>query len=102
MSAPIFQVNALWDAEASVWVAISENVLRLATEAEFFDELQQKLRSIVPELLMLNQAISADSSSPAIAANPLSQTALPRDRTTAQDSFSIFERESMSDGLTVC
>ncbi|MGJ3246651.1 MAG: DUF1902 domain-containing protein [Elainellaceae cyanobacterium] len=57
MSALIFQVNAFWDADSAVWVATSEDVPGLATEAESFDELQQKLRNMVPELLMLNQAI---------------------------------------------
>ncbi|MGD1860521.1 MAG: DUF1902 domain-containing protein [Leptolyngbyaceae cyanobacterium] len=57
MSAQPFQVNAFWDADAAVWVANSENVPGLVTEAKFFDELQQKLRSMIPELLMLNQVI---------------------------------------------
>jgi hypothetical protein len=59
-SATVFQVNAFWDADAAVWVATSEDVPGLATEAKSFDELQQKLRSMVPELLVLNQAISPD------------------------------------------
>ncbi|MEL6384394.1 MAG: DUF1902 domain-containing protein, partial [Cyanobacteria bacterium J06626_18] len=59
MSAPIFQINAFWDADAAIWVATSENVPGLATEAESFGELQRKLQNMVPELLVLNQAIAA-------------------------------------------
>ncbi|MEO1146743.1 MAG: DUF1902 domain-containing protein [Cyanobacteria bacterium J06638_22] len=58
MSAPIFQVNVFWDADSAVWVATSENVPGLATEAESFDELQQKLRTMVPELLVLNRILA--------------------------------------------
>ncbi|ASC69463.1 hypothetical protein XM38_003900 [Halomicronema hongdechloris C2206] len=54
-SATVFQVNAFWDADAAVWVATSEDVPGLVTEAESFDKLQQKLRGMVPELLVLNQ-----------------------------------------------
>ena len=53
----IFQVNAFWDAESAVWVATSDDIPGLATEANSFDALQQKLRVIVPELLMLNHVI---------------------------------------------
>ncbi|MBF2035556.1 MAG: DUF1902 domain-containing protein [Leptolyngbyaceae cyanobacterium T60_A2020_046] len=44
MSAQIFQINAFWDADAAAWVATSEDIPGLATEAESFDALQQKLR----------------------------------------------------------
>lgn len=61
MTSPnIFQINAFWDADAAVWVATSEDVPGLATEAESFESLQQKLRLIVPELLVLNQIIAED------------------------------------------
>jgi hypothetical protein len=60
MSTPVFQVNAFWDADSAVWVATSENVPGLATEADSLDELQRKLRSMVPELLILNQTIASD------------------------------------------
>lgn len=52
-----FQVNAFWDVDSAVWVATSDDIPGLATEANSFDALQQKLRVIVPELLMLNHVI---------------------------------------------
>jgi predicted RNase H-like HicB family nuclease len=54
MSIQPYTVEAFWDAEASVWVATSETILGLVTEAETIEELTQKLRSIIPDLLELN------------------------------------------------
>lgn len=53
----LYLVTAKWDAEAGVWVASSDDVQGLATESESFDSLQTKLRTMVPELLMLNGQI---------------------------------------------
>lgn len=53
-------MDAFWDEEAVVWVATSEDVPGLATEADTIEALSQKLRDIVPELLVSNQIISAD------------------------------------------
>ncbi|HUB84423.1 MAG TPA: DUF1902 domain-containing protein [Rhizomicrobium sp.] len=50
-------VNANWDEEASVWVASSEDVPGLITEAKTFEGLLKKLRTMVPELLELNGAM---------------------------------------------
>lgn len=47
-------VKALWDEEAEVWVATSDDVPGLATEAETTSELVSKLKVMVPELLALN------------------------------------------------
>jgi hypothetical protein len=52
-----FQVNALWDNDSSVWVATSNDVPGLATEAETLEALRQKLREMVPELLVLNHVV---------------------------------------------
>ncbi|MEL6381637.1 MAG: DUF1902 domain-containing protein [Cyanobacteria bacterium J06626_18] len=60
----ILQINAFWDADAAVWVATSDDVPGLATEAESFESLQRKLRSVVPELLVLNQVIAEDYKGP--------------------------------------
>jgi hypothetical protein len=56
----IFKVQAFWDAEAEVWVATSEDVLGLVTEASTIELLTQKLRVIIPELIVLNQIVSPD------------------------------------------
>lgn len=48
------EVHAFWDEEAGVWVAESEQVPGLVTEAETFEDLAAKLENLVPELLELN------------------------------------------------
>jgi len=48
------QIQADWDDDAKVWVAISDDVPGLATEAETLEQLIEKLKSMVPELLALN------------------------------------------------
>ena len=49
-----YVVNAFWDAEAKVWVATSDDVPGLATEAGDVDKLIKKLRVMIPELLEAN------------------------------------------------
>ena len=53
MSKPVAHVlivNANWDDEAKVWVAESDAVPGLATEAASLDALVAKLREMIPEL----------------------------------------------------
>ena len=47
-------VDAFWDAEAGVFVATSNDVPGLITEATTTAELQAKLDVLIPELLELN------------------------------------------------
>lgn len=47
-------VKAIWDEEAHVWVAQSDDVVGLVTEAETLELLVVKLASMIPELLELN------------------------------------------------
>jgi hypothetical protein len=47
-------IRAEWDDEAKVWVATSDDVPGLATEADTLELLAQKLETMVPELLELN------------------------------------------------
>ena len=49
-----YHVQADWDADAGVWVATSEDVPGLATEADTIERLTDRLRSIIPELLDAN------------------------------------------------
>ncbi|MGQ9858994.1 MAG: DUF1902 domain-containing protein [Thermodesulfobacteriota bacterium] len=56
---PLF-VRAEWDEEAMVWVATSDDVPGLATEAVTMEALIEKLRVIIPELLLVNNAIVGD------------------------------------------
>jgi len=50
---PLF-VRAEWDEEAMVWVATSDDVPGLATEAVTMEDLIGKLKVMIPELLMAN------------------------------------------------
>lgn len=47
-------VNAVWDDEARVWVATSDDVPGLATEADDMDALVEKLNAMIPEILDAN------------------------------------------------
>ena len=58
MEPRVFQVQADWDPEACVWVATSDDVPGLATEAETIETLTEKLRTLIPELLEANQVPS--------------------------------------------
>ena len=44
-------IEAIWDDEARVWVATSDDIPGLATEAETVEALTSKLKIIIPELL---------------------------------------------------
>jgi predicted RNase H-like HicB family nuclease len=52
-----YHIQADWDPEAAVWVATSEDVPGLATEAESLEALTAKLRVMIPELLEANQLL---------------------------------------------
>ncbi|QLE57509.1 DUF1902 domain-containing protein [Nostoc sp. TCL26-01] len=52
-----FKVQAFWDTDAEVWVATSDDVPGLITEASTIEILTQKLRDIIPELITLNKII---------------------------------------------
>jgi len=60
MEQTIYKIDAFWDGDASVWVATSEDVPGLATEADTIEALSQKLRDMVPDLLLLNSIISTN------------------------------------------
>ena len=45
-------IRAEWDDEANVWVATSDDVPGLATEAETIEALSAKLQTMVPDLLV--------------------------------------------------
>ncbi len=52
-----YHINVIWDSEAEVWVAESEDIPGLITEAETQAELESKLRIMIPELLLENGVI---------------------------------------------
>lgn len=47
-------VRAEWDSEARVWYAYSDDIPGLATGADTLEDLIEKLRIVVPELLEEN------------------------------------------------
>lgn len=56
-----FTVKAFWDGEAGVWVAESDDVPGLVTEADTVEHLIAKLRVMVPELLEANGVVPPDN-----------------------------------------
>jgi predicted RNase H-like HicB family nuclease len=47
-------VKAIWDSEANVWVATSEDIMGLATEADTIEALVTRLNLIIPDLMEAN------------------------------------------------
>ncbi len=54
MTQQTIRVKAIWDNEAKVWVATSDDVQGLITESESSEELIEKLKILIPELLEAN------------------------------------------------
>lgn len=51
---PEYNITVMWDAEAAVWVATSEDIPGLVLESGSLDALTERVRNAVPELLALN------------------------------------------------
>lgn len=49
-----YVINFIWDNEAHVWIATSEDIPGLVLESGSFDALIERVRFAVPELLELN------------------------------------------------
>lgn len=49
-----YRIKMLWDNEASVWIATSDDVPGLILESGSFDALIERVRFAIPELLELN------------------------------------------------
>jgi hypothetical protein len=49
-----YHISAIWDEEAKVWTATSEDILGLCLEAETLEGLINEARVLIPELLALN------------------------------------------------
>jgi len=54
-------VNAEWDPEAKVWVATSDDVPGLITEADTVEALAEKLSVMIPELLEANGTLVGEA-----------------------------------------
>lgn len=55
-----YTVHCEWDPDAGVWVATSDEVPGLATGADTLDELIEKLKVVIPELLEANGLLKPD------------------------------------------
>jgi len=49
-----FDVHAVWDAEAGVWTAYSDDIPGLVTEAATWDEMVKRAAAAAAELIVLN------------------------------------------------
>ena len=52
-----YVINTIWDNEARVWIATSENIPGLVLESGSLDALMERVRVAAPELLALNGMI---------------------------------------------
>lgn len=57
-------IKAAFDREASVWYVSESDIPGLATEAESFDALREKLHVMIPELLEANGIVTGADISP--------------------------------------
>jgi Domain of unknown function (DUF1902) len=60
MNQKVYKIKSFWDSEARVWVAESDDVPGLVTEADTIEALTAKLRAMIPELLLLNNIVAAE------------------------------------------
>jgi hypothetical protein len=51
---PEYIINLLWDNEAAVWIATSQDIPGLVLESGSLDALIERIRFATPELLDLN------------------------------------------------
>jgi predicted RNase H-like HicB family nuclease len=54
-----YRVIVGWDEDARVWVASSDEVPGLATGGDTFEDLIEKLKIVIPELLVENGLLPA-------------------------------------------
>ena len=54
----VYTVNLIWDTDAGVWIATSEDIPGLVLESESYDSLLERTLQAAPELLSLNNADS--------------------------------------------
>ncbi len=53
----MLEIRAEWDDEGQVWIATSDDIPGLVTEAPTIEDLVERLRVIIPELMELNRGI---------------------------------------------
>ncbi len=50
-----YTIDTIWDDEAAVWIATSDDIPGLVLECGSLDALFEKVRIAIPELLSLNR-----------------------------------------------
>jgi predicted RNase H-like HicB family nuclease len=55
----VYRVRAEWDPDAGVWVATSDDVPGLVTEAPTIEALTTKLKALIPDLLEANRLLDS-------------------------------------------
>ena len=50
-----YRINLIWDSEASMWVATSDDIPGLVLESGSYDALIEKVKNAIPELIDLNK-----------------------------------------------
>lgn len=55
-------IEAVWDEEARIWLATSQDAPGLVVEADSWDRMIAEVRLILPDLLALNGAAADDVS----------------------------------------
>ena len=58
---PTYHVAAVWDDESKLWVAWSDDGPGLATGAKTLEALTERLKVVVPELLLENRCLPSDT-----------------------------------------
>jgi predicted RNase H-like HicB family nuclease len=56
MPTKVYTVTCQWDPEAAVWYVAESDVPGLVTEAPTVEEMNAKLKRMIPELLELNES----------------------------------------------
>lgn len=51
-------INLIWDSEAGVWIAESEDIPGLVLESGSYDALIERVRFAIPELIELNKTVN--------------------------------------------
>ena len=52
-----YRIKFVWDNEADVWIATSEDVPGLVLESGSFDALVERVKYALPELVELNKRV---------------------------------------------
>jgi len=55
-----YKVNLIWDPEASVWIATSDDIPGLVLESGSLDVLIERVRFAAPEMLELNGVVQKE------------------------------------------